>query len=274
MYINPLSLGYESISEIGIITELSNKEEVAESLRANPIVWTVPSALGKYDIYGVVKARNMDQLAETIRLVDTKPLVKSLDLLIFADLWDNPWHPENLAVDLSERRIPIVRNRKSVTKFAPVSLDETDKRIAKFLMKDSRMPFSDIAGKLGKSTNNVIHRYKRLREKNVLSLATISIDLVKLGYNAILDSYMKIDNRGNLPDVESQLLQLPNLLYCAKFIGGSYDLRAATVVADFQDVFRYREQISAIKSVERVEFYLHEFLGSWPVDPYGKSLLE
>jgi DNA-binding Lrp family transcriptional regulator len=272
MYLNPVSFGYESLAEIGIITDLADRGKVAESLRTNPLV-VVASSIGKYNTYGVVKAKKLDELTETVKRIGNLPYVKSVDLLIFADLWDNTWHPENLVVRLSERKNPITRPNKPIAKPEPVSLDETDIRIAKMLMQNSRIAFREIAEKLDVSTKTVIQRYKFLREKNVLTLSSISIDLFKLGYNAVLDSYMKVDNIGNLRKVEAQLLQIPNLVYCAKFVGGAYDLRTAIIVADFQDVFRLKEQILGIENMKTVEFYLHEIPGPWPVDFVGRNLI-
>ncbi|MCW4046372.1 MAG: AsnC family transcriptional regulator [Candidatus Bathyarchaeota archaeon] len=272
MYLNPVSVGYESLAEIGLITDLADSEKVAKSLRTNPLLLIVPSSIGKYNIYGVVKAKKLNELTETVKQIDIKPHVKTLDLLIFADIGENLWHPENLVVKLSERKKPITRPNKPIAKYEPVPLDETDIHIAKMLMENSRTPFKEIAEKLKISTKTVIQRYKFLREKKVLTLSSISIDLFKLGYNAVLDSFMKVDI-GKLREIETQLLQIPNLIYCAKFVGGAYDLRTAIIVADFQDVFRLKEQILSIKNMKTVEFYLHEIPGPWPYDFIGKTLL-
>jgi Lrp/AsnC family transcriptional regulator for asnA, asnC and gidA len=272
MYLNPLSVGYESIAEMGIITDLADKEKVEELLRAKPYVKIAPS-LGRYSIYGLLLAQKLDELTEIVQLIDLKPYVKSLDVLIFADLWDNPWHPENLVVKPSERENLIARPKESKTKFERVSLDETDKRIAKMLMENSRTAFKEIAEKLGISTNNVIQRYQFLREKNVLNLSSISLNLFKLGYNAIADSYIKVENRGTMPEVEAQLLQIPNASFCAKFVGGAYDLRVAVIVADFADVFRLKKRIRAIKNIKTAEFYLAELPDYWPNDFVAGTLI-
>jgi DNA-binding Lrp family transcriptional regulator len=271
MYLNPLSVGYESIAEIGIMTDLADQEKVGKFLRTNPHV-KIAGSLGKYSIYALVVAQKLNELNETVQQIDLKPYVKSLDVLIFADLWNNPWHPENLLVKPSEQK-NLITPKKSKPKFEQLNLDETDKRIAKMLMENSRMPFKVIAEKLGISTNNVIQRYQFLKEKNVLNLSSISLNLHKLGYKATADSYIKVENRGNLPEVEAQLLQIPNASFCAKFVGGAYDLRVAINVTDFADVFRLKKQISAIKNIKAAEFYLAEIPDYWPNDFMGGTLI-
>ena len=276
MHLNPLSVGYESIAEIGIMTDLEDKEKVAQALskrQSARIEILAASSLGKYNIFGQLRARKLDELTKLVQRIDIKPFTKSLDVLIFADLWNNPWHPENIVVRSSERESFIVKTRKLETKFEPIAMDETDKHIIEMLLENSRVAFKDIAEKTKISTKNVIQRYQFLREKNVLNLSTISLDLFKLGYDAILDIYMNVENRGTLPEVEAQLLQIPNLVFCAKFVGGAYDLRAAIIVSNFDDVFRLKKQINSLQNIEKTEFYLHEIPGPWPSNFLDHGLL-
>jgi DNA-binding Lrp family transcriptional regulator len=270
MHLNPLSVGYEIIAEIGISTDLSDREKAAQMLW-DKHVFRLTSSLGRYDIYGLVMARNLDELERLVERIDIKPIVSGLDILIFADLWENQWHPENIAVNSSDWENFVPSPRKARSGFEPVSLDKTDKRIAEMLMEDSRMAFKNIAETLKISTKNVIQKYHNLREKGILNLSTISLDISKLGYKAILDTYLRVENRGNLPEVEAQLLRIPNSTFCAKFVGGAYDLRIAFIVADFSDVFRLKQQISSLRKIRSAEYYLHEVPGAWLDDFVGDS---
>lgn len=276
MYLNPLSLGYESMAEAGILTGLGNQKKVAESLRANSSVKLAgvgPAALGKYDVYCLLAAKKLNELTELVRRIDIKPYVKNLDVLIFADLWNNPWHPENIVVKPSEHEDAISIANRSRKEFEPALLDDMDKTIVKALMENSRVAFKDVAEKLKISTANVIRRYRFLREKNILNLSSISVDLCKLGYKAIVDSYIKVENRGTLREVKGQILLIPNAIFCAEFVGGAYDIRVAVIASDFQDVFNLRNRIYAIKNIKSAEFYLHEIPCPWPEDFMGQNLI-
>jgi DNA-binding Lrp family transcriptional regulator len=274
MYLNPLSVGYGSMVEIGIITDLADTKKFIESLRVKSVRVVPSNPIGKYNITGLARAPKLDEVMEEIQRMDIKPYVKRLDTLIFAELWKNQWHPENLVVKPFEEEKVIRKHTKSQTKFEQASLDETDKNIAQMLMDNSRIPFKKIAEKLDISTNNVIQRYKHLREKNVLNLSTISVDLYKLGYNGITDCYIKVENRGNLPDVEAQLLQIPNAIFCVKFLGGAYDIRVAVMVSDFKDIFRLKKDIRSIKNIKTAEFYLHDIPPAWPIDFIAGDLIK
>lgn len=270
MHLNPLSVGYEIIAEIGITTDLPEKEKAVQML-GDKNVFRLTDSLGRYDIYGLVMARNLDALEQLVERIDIKPIVRSLDILIFADPWENQWHPENIVINLSERENFVPSPRKARNRFESVSVDKTDKRIAKMLMEDSRIAFKEIAERLKISSKNVIQRYHSLREKGILNLSTISLDISKLGYKAILDAYLRVENRGNLQEVEAHLLRIPNSTFCAKFVGGAYDLRIAFIVADFNDVFRIKQQINSLRNIRAAEYYLHEVPGAWLDDFVGDS---
>ncbi len=270
MFLNPLSVGYESIAEIGILTDLSDKEKVKESLKNKPSV-RVASPIGKYDISGQIFARKFNDLSTLVRQIDIKPFVKSLDVLIFADLWDNPWHPENLVIPPKEKGEKKVSKPKK--SFEPTELDEIDLKICKALMQNSRVPFKSLSQQIGISTSNIIQRYRSLRERNVLNLSSITVDPSKLGYKANVDSYIKVTNRGSMAEVEAQLLEIPNLTFCAKFIGGTYDLRIAVNARDFNDVNSLKKAIYSIDNIKHAEFYIFVNPTRWPTDFIGGSLI-
>jgi Lrp/AsnC family transcriptional regulator for asnA, asnC and gidA len=279
MHLNPVAVGFESVAEVGIITKFADREKALDSLINIPglQMFNFPDTfetIGKYNIYGLIVGRRLDQLTETVEQIDSHPLVRDVDLLIVADPWTGPWHPENLVVDISKREKPIKRPQESATKFEQIDLDEIDKAIVKMLTLNSRVPFNKIAKKLDVSTATVIRKYKVLREKKVLSLSSISIDLKKLGYKAIFDAFIKVDKRSNLPQVEAQLLEIPNTIFFYKFIGGTYDIRTGTIVADFQDVFRIKKQICSMENIKTCEFYMNDLIYPWPFDLPGHLLLE
>lgn len=271
MHLNPISVGYESIAELGILTDLSDKERIKEMLKTKPAV-KVAGPIGKYDICGTLYAHKFHELSTLVQQIDVKPYVKCLDVLIFTDLWDSPWHPENLVIKPFEEinRKRVSRPRTTLTQ---AKLDEIDLGICRALMKDSRTPFKTLSEQIGISTSNIIERYHLLRDRNVLYLSTIKVDLSKLGYKANVDSYIRVRNRGNLPEVEEQLLQIPNLTYCAKYVGGAYDLRVAINVQEFNDLNALKESIYSIENIKSAEFYIFAHACNWFDDFIGKSLI-
>ncbi|MGD6852403.1 MAG: hypothetical protein ACQCN6_10130, partial [Candidatus Bathyarchaeia archaeon] len=122
-------------------------------------------------------------------------------------------------------------------------------------------------------TSYVTERYRLLREKNVLNLSSITVNLPKLGYKANADSYIKVTNRGDLPEVEERLLEIPNLTFCAKFVGGAYDFRIAVNVQDFKGVDSMKQAIYAIDNIKHAEFYIFVNPIFWFSDFIGGNLI-
>ncbi len=271
MYLNPLSVGYESIADVGIIADVADREKVAELLKTKSSV-RFAAPIGKYDLCALVFAHKFNELSALVQQIDVKPFVKSLNVLIFADLWDNPWHPENLLIQPFEKTTE-KRKPRPTTVFAPMKLDDIDLDICKALMENSRTPFKVLSDRLGLSTSNIIERYNVLRDKHVLNLSSITVDLSKLGYKANVDVYIRVGNRGDMPEVEEHLLQIPNLTFCAKFVGGAYDLRVAVNVRDFADINSVREDVYSIENIKNAEFYIFAYPCFWPDDFMGKTLI-
>jgi Lrp/AsnC family transcriptional regulator, regulator for asnA, asnC and gidA len=279
MHLNPVAMGFENVAEVGIETNFADREKVLDSLRNIPALRIFNFAgnfetIGKYNIYGLAIGKRLDQLTETVGKIDSNPLVINVDLLIDAEPWISPWHPENLRVNLAEQEKVIKRPQKTDNRFEPTYLDEIDKGIIKMLMQNSRVPFNKIARKLNSSTATVIRKYKLLREKKVLTLSSIAIDLKKLGYKAVLDTFIKVDKRSDSPQTETQLLEIPNVIFFSKYVGGAYDFRTGTIVAEFQDVSRLKKQICSMSNIKTSEFYINEVVYPWPFDLLGHTILD
>lgn len=61
-------------------------------------------------------------------------------------------------------------------------LDTIDYRILNFLLSDARMPYTEIARQISVSAGTVHVRMGRLEELGIVRRATLSLDLVKVGY--------------------------------------------------------------------------------------------
>ena len=84
-------------------------------------------------------------------------------------------------------------------------------KIARVLCRKYRTPFKKIAEQLDLSTKTVIQRYRKLRE-NLFTLSTVTLDLNKLGYKALVNLYIKVSNRSKVTEIYFQLLQIPNVI--------------------------------------------------------------
>jgi DNA-binding Lrp family transcriptional regulator len=273
MLVNPHCLGYRHIVDLGIINAVENDKEVAKFLESKPYMSELVSPLGKYNFDGKVALRDLNKLHQIIEDLESNHNIQHVDALIWAEAV-NIEHPQNLIIKpLNHENEPKINYTPSLTNLdqAPLVIDERDRKIAKILSENSRTPFRKIGAQLDISTKAVIQRYKKLRE-NLLTLSTVTLDLTKLGYNANASIYLKVSNRSKMPEIYSQLLQIPNLIVLIR-LTGSYDLYCAVALEDFEKMFETNEKIRRISGVNSADTFITKMPPSWPLNLFP-SLLE
>jgi len=273
MLINPHSLGYRHIIDLGITTAVEDEKEVAKFLETKQYISELIGPLGKYNFLGKVVLRDLNKLHEIIGDLEANQNIKHVDALIWAEAV-NIEFPQNLIIKPEiQENIQFVTRKSTLTNLDQPSLDidQTDRKIAKILTDNSRIPFKAIAEQLGMSTKAVIQRYKKLRE-NLLTLSTVSLDLTKLGYTALGASYLKVSNRSKMPEIYSQLLQIPNLIVIIRLID-TYDVYCAIALESFEKLFEVNEKIRRINGIEATETFVSPMAPSWPLNLFP-SLLE
>jgi len=273
MLVNPHSLGYRHVIDLGITTAVEDEKEVAKFLETKQYVSELVGPVGKYNYLGKVVLRDLNKLHDIIADLEADQKIKHVDALIWAEAV-NVEFPQNLVIKpgLHENTQFISRKSTLTDLDQPsVDIDQTDRKIAKILSDNSRIPFKAIAEQLGMSTKAVIQRYKKLRE-NLLTLSTISIDLTKLGYTALGAVYLKISNRSKMPEIYSQLLKIPNLIVIIRLID-TYDVYCAVALENFEKLFETNEKIRRISGIEVTETFITPMCPSWPLNLFP-SLLE
>ncbi len=273
MLINPHCLGYRHIADLGIMIALENEEEVKKFLESKPYIGELVGPMGHYRFWGKVALHDLNELHDIIEELESDGNVKHVDASIWAEAV-NIEYPQNLIIapsDPADAQKIIEHPPLSNHNQAPLDLDEVDKKIASILSENARTPFKSIAAQLQISSKTVIQRYKKLRE-NLLTLSTITVNMSKLGYNALGNVFIKVSNRSRMPEIYSQLLQIPNVIVIIREMGAS-DLYCAVVLEDFEKLFETYAKIIKIVGVEIVDVYLTPVPPAWPFNLFP-SLLE
>lgn len=267
MQVNPHSLGYKCISDIGITTAIENEKTVLDFLKTRPYVLHILPNFCKYNIAIKVALKDINQLTAIIEDLESNVYIHHVDIMIWANANDMD-HSENLVIEPG----PIIEKDSILLKKMPpirndeVEIDEKDRQIAKILSANSRIPFKQIAEQMGISTKNVIQRFKRL-EGNLLGLSTVQLDLTKLGYRAMAHNLIRVSNRSKMSEVYAQILKLPNTLVIIRLVG-SYDLMTITILADFEDEFKLRAEMRKIQNIEKVDTYLNPVFKHQPLNVF------
>jgi Lrp/AsnC family transcriptional regulator for asnA, asnC and gidA len=273
MLVNPYSLGYRCVGNLGINTSAEHHEEVVEFLKTKAALTTLYYSMeswGKYNIGLLVTKRSTEEWAAELRLLDATPHIKRVDPLI----WIAPIgmdHPENLEIKPLENK-----NQENTIEQPPITIsneqvriDEVDRQIARILIHSSRTSFRRIAKQLDISPKKVIQRYKKLR-KNLITRSTITLDLKKLGFNAIASIFLK-GERSKMQEIADKIIQMPNMIVFIRLIG-SYDIFAIAALEDFRSLIRLEKELHAIKGIEQIDFSINEPFPAWPANAFAPLL--
>ena len=135
-----------------------------------------------------------------------------------------------------------------------IELDETDVKILKLLLSNSRLSFREIARHLNLSVGTVISRIKSMENERIIKGYAAIVDHEKLGYE--LTAVIEITvSKGKLLEVEKEVAKLKNV--CAVYdITGLTD---ALVIAKFrrrQELSEFVKKILAMPFVERTNTHL------------------
>ena len=135
-----------------------------------------------------------------------------------------------------------------------IELDETDVKILKLLLSNSRLSFREIARHLNLSVGTVISRIKSMEKERIVKGYAAIVDHEKLGYE--LTAVIEITvSKGKLLEVEKEVAKLKNV--CAVYdITGLTD---ALIIAKFrrrQELSEFVKKILAMPFVERTNTHL------------------
>ena len=108
-------------------------------------------------------------------------------------------------------------------------IDKIDLQIIKILNADGRMPFSQIAQKLGVSTGMIRQRYHRLVRDGVLQVVAVTNPLL-MGFTTMAQIGVKVDV-GRLQEIADQIAAFDEVIYLV-LVTGSYDLHIEIVCRD------------------------------------------
>jgi len=129
-------------------------------------------------------------------------------------------------------------------------VDDIDFRIIELLTKDSRTSFRKIAREIGLSTETAKRRYQKLQKEADMQ-PTITVDYVKLGYEAMAYFNVRVASQGRLPAIIEEVAKIPDVTTIIKAIG-AFDLLLIALVRSVKHAFKIGEEIEAISDISRV----------------------
>jgi len=274
MQVDPRVMGYNTVVDLEIATAVEDESSAIEFLKSKPYIARIGAgAFWKFNIRAFAVSSNIERLANIQEELDANPLIKEIHTLIWAEVTGMD-HPENLQINehttTKKKQDEDQTKPQTATSHPQMRLDETDRQIAKILTRNARIPFKRIAEQLNISTKSVIQRYQKLRG-TLLTVSAITVDLKKLGYNALAHVLIKSIRRSEMPRIYKQILEIPNAIVTIRLIG-PYDLRVIYALKDFDDVFTLNQKIREIKGIEQADTYLIAPFPEWPLNFFASLL--
>ena len=276
MQINPKSLGYNCIANLMIRTDYKEDKKILEFLETIPNIISFHTQLGKYNLVCFAALKTTDELAHMIEQLSRHPNIMKVSSNIWVDVI-NMDHPENLLIPQDSRnqsgtnpkwvRPELFKENNSVP---DLKLDKTDITIMKLISENARMSFRKISSQMGLSTLAIIKRYNRLR-KDVLTFASITIDLGKIGYIGNAFFGIKVSNKNMVSIVLKKIVQIPNIIVAYRVLG-EIDLIVGVPFSNMEQLTNQYNNITKTPGVIEVELFLHKPFPNWPLNLFSKLI--
>jgi len=110
-------------------------------------------------------------------------------------------------------------------------LDAIDRKILKFLIKNARMPFLEIARECGISGAAIHQRIKKLEDAGVILGSRLVVDPKKMGFDVCAFISIRIQDPKLQLQVVEKLKHIPEIVEC-HFITGTYNVMVKLYCVD------------------------------------------
>jgi len=118
-----------------------------------------------------------------------------------------------------------------------VSLDAIDRKILKFLIKNARMPFLEIARECGISGAAIHQRIRKLTEAGVILGSRLIVDPKMLGFDVCAHIGISLKDPMLLQQTMEKLKEIPEIVEC-HFITGDWTILAKIYCLDNEHLMR------------------------------------
>jgi Lrp/AsnC family transcriptional regulator for asnA, asnC and gidA len=133
-------------------------------------------------------------------------------------------------------------------------MDDIDLQIIKYLNKDGRTPFSQIAKRLDVSTGMIRQRYHRLVQDGVLQVVAVTNPML-MGFTTMAHIGVKADG-GRLQEIADQISAFEEVIYLV-LLSGSYDLHIEVVCRDNAHLLDFlTNKLNSVQGVKDTETFI------------------
>jgi Lrp/AsnC family transcriptional regulator for asnA, asnC and gidA len=137
-----------------------------------------------------------------------------------------------------------------------VDYDELDLKILSILMKNGRIPYTEIGKMLFVSGGTVHVRMKKMEEAGIVKGQQLIVDHSKLGFDVCAFLGIYLDKSSMYDEVAEQLKTIPEIVN-AHYTTGTYSIFAKIICRDtnhLRDILH--DKIQKINGIQRTETFI------------------
>ena len=139
------------------------------------------------------------------------------------------------------------------------NLDAIDRKILKFLIKNARMPFLEIARECGISGATIHQRIRKLDESGVILGSRLIVDPKTLGFDVCAYIGIRLQDPQYLDATVEKLKQIPEIVEC-HFITGTYNVFVKLYCLDNEHLMKtIFDGIVRIQGISTTQTYISLF---------------
>ena len=139
---------------------------------------------------------------------------------------------------------------------AKTTLDATDRKILRFLIKNARMPYLEIARECGISGAAIHQRIKKLEDMGVIMGSRLVVAPKSLGFAVCAFISIRGSDITRQQDTVEQLRKIPEIVEC-HYITGSYNLMVKLYCVDNEHLMRtIFDHILQVQGVSSTQTYI------------------
>ena len=135
------------------------------------------------------------------------------------------------------------------------TLDKLDFKILSILMKDARIPYTEIAKSLSVSGGTIHVRMKKLEEMGVVKSAHLELDYTMLGYD--ITSFLGIFlERSSMYDKVVKDLKEITEVVGAHYTTGQFNIFVKIICKDTNHLRKVIQKIQEVNGVQRTDTFI------------------
>ena len=140
-----------------------------------------------------------------------------------------------------------------------MNLDAIGRKILKFLIKNARMPFLEIARECGISGAAIHQRIRKLDESGVILGSRLIVDPKTLGFDVCAYIGIRLQDPQYLDATVEKLKQIPEIVEC-HFITGTYNVFVKLYCLDNEHLMKtIFDGIVRIQGISTTQTYISLF---------------